>query len=604
MTFSKKGVILIKDKFFRMVTMKTLIQILTDKASVAFTECGYSGELGTVSVSDRPDLCQFQCNGAFSGAKLYHKAPRMIADDVVKRLSDDPTFSKTEVVGAGFINLNISDEFLLEHIKGMLEDADLGIPQAQKAETIVLDYGGPNIAKPLHVGHLRSAVIGESVKRIAQAVGHRTISDIHLGDWGLQIGLVIAELSERYPDWDCFKDGFNPDSFDGIPLTPEQLYEVYPFASAKSKTDEAFKQKARQITADLQKGDKVYNALRNEIVKVTTPDVRSNYQNLNVSLDLWLGESDSAGYIPTLIEKLNEKGMLYESDGALVANVSQSDDKVEIPPIIIVKSDGSYIYATTDLATLIQRQEDFDPDEVWYVVDARQSLHFTQVFRCAKKAEIVGDDTKLVHIGYGTMNGSDGKPYKTRDGGVMRLSDFYNTVYNAALERISDSKFSRDEEKEDIARKITVAAIKFGDLINYCMKDYVFDIDRFLAPDGKTGSFLLYTVARVNSLFYKTEFDYSFDSKEIYTDVERELLIKIALSPEAYLLAFREKAPSVICENAYQLASQFSKFYHDNHILTEENPDKRKAWLNVCFALKSVLEKQLDVLGIESVDLM
>lgn len=583
----------------------SITKILTDKLSAAFAECGYSAELGTVVTSDRPDLCQFQCNGAFAGAKLYHKAPRMIAADAAAKLEGDADLEKVEVVGAGFINITVSDEFLLGYVKQALADENLGIPQAEKPETVVLDYGGPNVAKPLHIGHLRSAVIGEALKRLVRATGRKTISDVHLGDWGLQMGLVMAELQERHPEWACFAKDFDAENFAGVDLDAESLNVIYPFASAKSKENDDFKQKARAVTAKLQKGDPGYTALWREIIRISVADMKKNYENLNVDFDYWYGESDAEKYVPELLDVLNEKGLLHESQGAMVVDVAEESDKITIPPVIIKKSDNSNIYATTDLATLIQREHDFKPDQIWYIVDARQGLHFTQVFRCAKKAGLVPEEVTLAHIGYGTMNGADGKPYKTREGGVMRLADFYNTVYEAALERVSASNFSKDADREDIARKITVATIKFGDLVNYCMKDYVFDMDKFMAPDGKTGSFLLYTIARINSILKKAEgAGEQFDSSAVYTDSERDLLLKISLSGEAFALAYREKAPSVICENAYQLASAFSKFYHDNHILTEEDADKKRAWLNICAAVRTVLEKHLDVLGIEPVEMM
>lgn len=583
----------------------SITKILTDKLSAAFAECGYSAELGTVVTSDRPDLCQFQCNGAFAGAKLYHKAPRMIAADAAAKLEGDADLEKVEVVGAGFINITVSDEFLLGYVKQALSDENLGIPQAEKPETVVLDYGGPNVAKPLHIGHLRSAVIGEALKRLVRATGRKTISDVHLGDWGLQMGLVMAELQERHPEWACFAEDFDAENFAGVNLDAESLNVIYPFASAKSKENDDFKQKARAVTAKLQKGDPGYTALWREIIRISVADMKKNYENLNVDFDYWYGESDAEKYVPELLDVLNEKGLLHESQGAMVVDVAEESDKITIPPVIIKKSDNSNIYATTDLATLIQREHDFKPDQIWYIVDARQGLHFTQVFRCAKKAGLVPEEVTLAHIGYGTMNGADGKPYKTREGGVMRLADFYNTVYEAALERVSASNFSKDADREDIARKITVATIKFGDLVNYCMKDYVFDMDKFMAPDGKTGSFLLYTIARINSILKKAEgAGEQFDSAAVYTDSERDLLLKISLSGEAFALAYREKAPSVICENAYQLASAFSKFYHDNHILTEEDADKKRAWLNICAAVRTVLEKHLDVLGIEPVEMM
>jgi arginyl-tRNA synthetase len=462
----------------------------------------------------------------------------------------------------------------------------------------------------LHIGHLRSAVIGESLKRLAKATGRKTVSDVHLGDWGLQMGLVIAGLEERHPEWSCFSESFDPDNFEGMNIGAEELNEIYPAASQKSKEDEDFKLKARSITAELQKGNPAYMALWKEIIRVSVADIKRNYEKLNVDFDLWYGESDAEQYVDGLVSLLTEKGLLHESEGAMVVDVAEETDKITIPPVIIKKSDNSNIYATTDLATLIQRERDYSPDEIWYVVDSRQSLHFTQVFRCAKKAGIIPDGSKAEHLGFGTMNGSDGKPYKTRDGGVMKLSDFYNTVYEAAYSRVSESNFSKDADREEISRRITVATIKFGDLINHRMKDYVFDLDKFMAADGKTGSFLLYTIARVNSILKKSgeaetvEREEKFNSAGIYTDTERDLLLKLALSGEAFSLAYREKAPNIVCENAYQLASSFSKFYHDNHILTEEDKDKKKAWINLCVAAKTVLEKHLDILGIEPVEMM
>ena len=583
--------------------MKALTQILTEKLSAAFEACGYSAELGTVVTSDRPDLCQFQCNGAFAGAKLYKKAPRMIAQEAADKLADDDSFTKIEVVGAGFINMDVSDKLLLSYVKDVLSDENLGIPQAEKPETIVLDYGGPNVAKPLHIGHLRSAVIGESLKRLAAATGRKTIADVHLGDWGLQIGLVIAELKERHPDWECFKEGFDPASFSGMPLTVDELNEVYPFASAKSKENDEFKAKAKAVTAELQKGAPAYIALWKEIIKISVADIKSNYDKLNVSFDYWYGESDAEKFVPELLDILNSKGLMYESQGAMVVDVAEDSDKVTIPPVIIKKSDDSNIYATTDLATIIQRTKEWKPDMIWYVVDSRQSLHFTQVFRCAKKANIVSDECSLEHLGFGTMNGTDGKPYKTREGGVMRLEVLYDMVYDYAKGMVDKSTHSAEEDKADIARRVAVAAIKFGDLINHRAKDYIFDLDKFMAAEGKTGSFLLYSVARVNSILNKTGGSDCFDSDNIYSDSERAMLLGIAMSGEAFGLAFRDRAPNIVCENAYKLAELFAKFYHENHIVDEPDENKKRAWINICAAVKTMLEKHLDILGIETVEL-
>ena len=583
--------------------MKTLTGLLNEKLEAAFEKCGYSKELAIVTVSDRPDLCQFQCNGAFGGAKLYHKAPRMIAEDVAAVLREDEDLAKAEIAGAGFINIDISDKLLLEFIEQVYTDANTGVPQAEKPETIVLDYGGPNVAKPLHIGHLRAAVIGEALKRLVRATGRKAIADVHLGDWGLQMGLVMAELEERHPDWECFGDSFDPENCGEFPLTVDEMNEVYPFASAKSKENEEFKEKAKDLTVKMQNGDPRYEYLGREITKISLPDIKKNYENLNVDFDYWYGESDASKYEAELVETLEKKGLLYESEGAMVVDVAKDDDKITVPPVIIKKSDGSSIYATTDLATIVQREKDFAPQGIWYVVDQRQGLHFTQVFRCAEKAGILGE-TVPEHLGFGTMNGTDGKPYKTRDGGVMKLELLYKTVYDAAMERVKESKFSADEDKADVARKIAVATIKFGDLINHRAKDYIFDLDKFMAADGKTGSFLLYTVARINSILKKTDKSGITAASGVFTDSERDLLLKIALSGEAYALAFKDRAPNIVCENAYQLASSFSKFYHDNHILTEEDEQKKNAWLRACVVLRKVLEKHLDILGIESVDLM
>ncbi len=583
--------------------MKTLTDLLNRKLEAAFEKCGYSKELAFATVSDRPDLCQFQCNGAFGGAKLYHKAPRMIAEDVAAALREDEDLAKVEIAGAGFINIDVSDKLLLDFVEQVFADDKTGVPQCEKPETIVLDYGGPNVAKPLHIGHLRAAVIGEALKRLVRATGRTAVADVHLGDWGLQMGLVMAELEERHPDWECFSEGFDPENCGEFPLTVDEMNEVYPFASAKSKENEQFKEKAKDLTVRMQNGDPRYEYLGREITKISLPDIKKNYENLNVDFDYWYGESDASRYEDELVETLEKKGLLYESEGAMVVDVAEDDDKITVPPVIIKKSDGSSIYATTDLATIVQREKDFAPQGIWYVVDQRQGLHFTQVFRCAKKAGILGD-TVPEHLGFGTMNGTDGKPYKTRDGGVMRLELLYKTVYDAAMERVKESKFSAEEDKADVARKIAVATIKFGDLINHRAKDYIFDLDKFMAADGKTGSFLLYTVARINSILKKTDESAISAASGVFTDSERDLLLKIALSGEAYALAFKDRAPNIVCENAYQLASSFSKFYHDNHILTEEDEQKKNAWLRACVILRKVLEKHLDILGIESVDLM
>lgn len=585
--------------------MITITQVLTGIVAAAFEKCGYDSALGSVFVSDRMDLCQFQCNGAFSGAKLYRKAPFAIADEIAAVLRENLIFKAVESVKPGFINLTLTDECLLETLREVSRDDNLGIPQTEKPETIILDYGGPNIAKPLHIGHLRAAIIGEALKRLARASGYKVIGDIHLGNWGLQFGLVIAELEERNPSWKCFSPDFNPavDTVDELDV--EMLNEIYPLASKKSKADEHFKQKADRATYELQNGREGYLALWNEIMRVSVADLKRNYQNLNVDFDLWLGESDAEKYVPQLIERLEKTGLMYESDGAMVVDVAEESDTAPIPPVMIKKTNNSNIYATTDLGTIIQRQQDFAPDKLWYVVDKRQSLHFTQVFRCAKKAGLVPQSTELEHLGFGTMNGSDGKPYKTRDGGVMRLSDLIETITNAAYEKINTSAaVTSEEDRREISRKIGIAAIKFGDLINHRSKDYVFDLDKFLSFEGKTGTYLLYTVTRINSILKKVSSDGDTKLFDIYTDAERNLILTIILSGEAFRHAISEKAPNYICENAYQLAAAFSAFYRDNYIISEQDENKKATWLTLCVLTRKLLLKHLDVLGIEPVESM
>lgn len=586
--------------------MKAITQILSEFVSQAFEIAGYDPSLGVVTASDRLDLCQFQCNGAFSAAKQYHKAPFIVAEQVAEVLKSDGIFSKVEVAKPGFLNLTLKDSYLLEHANAIAADPNLGIPMADKPSTIVLDYGGPNVAKPLHIGHLRSAIIGESIKRIARAAGHKVIGDIHLGDWGLQIGLVITELQVRYPEWRCFAADFDPAADEIAPLNTALLSEVYPFASKKSKTDEEYAKKAHQATYELQNGRPGYIALWKEILRVSIEDMKGNYEKLGVTFDLWYGESTADRYVPRLMNILAEKNLLTESDGALIVEVADPEDKAPMPPVIVRKSDHSSNYATTDLATIIQREEDFHPDKIWYVVDNRQELHFTQVFRCAKKAGLVPPRTELEFLGFGTMNGADGKPYKTRDGGIMKLEDMIATVIAGAQEKLEASNFVDKADYQDIARKVGVAAIKFGDLINQRSKDYVFDLSKFFSFEGKTGTYLLYTITRINSILKKAgvPVNQPLPLTGVYTDSERELLLKILMGGDVFQRALAEKAPNYLCENAYQLANSFSKFYHDNHIIDEPDKGKKQSWLALISLVRQVLCKHLDLLGIEAVEHM
>lgn len=584
--------------------MKKLTSRLTEIVAAAFEKCGYDPALGGVSVSDRMDLCQFQCNGALSGAKIYHKAPIMIARDVVSALSDCDIM-KVEAVAPGFINITLTDGYLVDVLNETSSDPNLGVPQCEKPETVVIDYGGPNVAKELHIGHLRSAIIGESLKRIARATGRTVIGDVHFGDWGTPYGLTIAEYKVRHPDWPCFKEDYDPEK-DVIPEIDEaEMNKIYPYASAKSKEDEEFKTASRQTVVDLQNRKPGIYDLWKKIKDVSVSSVKRVYSRLSVDFDYWYGESDADVYTPELVDILSKKGLLYESEGAQVVDVSEEGDKITVPPIIVKKSDNSSIYATWDLATIIQRERDFKPQRIWYLTDKRQSLHFLQVFRCAKKAGLVPESTELRHLGFGAITGPDGKPYKTRDGGVMQLSALIDTVEEAALEKLKDSEYISGD-RADIAHKIGIAALKFGDLSNQPTKDYIFDIDKFLSFDGKTGTYLLYTVTRINSILKRADIDPDERPKieKLYSDGERELALLLALCGESYEKAFAEMAPSAICESAYNIAASFSKFYHDNRILTEEDTEKRESWLALSALTRSVLVKLLDSLAIETVENM
>lgn len=573
--------------------MKSITYQLSEILGKAFTKAGYEAKYGQAVISDRPDLCQFQCNGALPNAKLFKKSPMVIANEVVSFLADDEMIEKVEVAAPGFINIILSDKYLVGYLTQVFNDPHLGIPQAEQNEVILLDYGNPNVAKPLHVGHLRSAVIGESLKRIITATGRTAIGDVHLGDWGLPMGLVLAELDERYGT--------------EIPtLTAELLNEIYPYASKKSKTDNAFLEKARTFTAQLQKKEPHLTETWKKMTKLSVDDIKTIYDRLNTTFDYWYGESDSSEYVPELLSILKDKKLLKDSEGAKVVTVAEDDDKNTVPPVIIIKSNGSEGYATTDMATIIQRQRDFNPDKIWYLVDRRQNLHFTQVFRAAKKAELVPGNTELTHLCFGTVNGKDGKPFKTRDGGVMQLSELLDSVTEYAYQKMKSSSITDEHKRRENAEKIGIAAIKFGDLINHYSKDCVFDIDKFMASEGKTGVYLLYVIARINSILRKIPSSDLTEKKinGIYSDSERDLVMVLVLSGNAFVNAYNEKAPSFVCENAYKIAVAFSKFYHENHIINEDDADKKQSWLTLCKITKQMLEKHLYVLGIESVDRM
>ena len=483
--------------------MKTLLELITIEMKKAFNEAGYDEKYAKVSLSNRPDLCEYQCNGAMAAAKEYHKAPFMIADDVVAHLENCKCLSMAESVKPGFINLKTSPDFVASYLNDMADDAKLGVEEVETPKTIMIDYGGPNVAKPLHVGHLRSAIIGESVKRITRFKGNKVIGDIHLGDWGYQMGLIITELKKRKPELPYFDDNFTGEYPKEAPFTISELEEIYPTASGYAKEHDDYREEALQATFLLQNGKPGYRAIWNHIMNVSVTDLKKNYENLNVSFDLWKGESDAQEFIPGMVDRLKSEGYAHLDEGALVVDVKEETDKKEIPPCMILKSDGAALYDTTDLATLVQREREYNPDEVIYVVDKRQELHFIQVFRCAKKTGIVSEDTELKFLGFGTMNGKDGKPFKTREGGVMRLENLIREINEEMYKKIMDNRTVSEEEARQTAKTVGMAAIKYGDLSNQASKDYIFDVDRFTSFEGNTGPYILYTIVRIKSILNK-----------------------------------------------------------------------------------------------------
>ena len=588
--------------------MKRISDFIAEELAAAFEAAGYDRNYAKVTLSNRPDLCEYQCNGAMAGAKAYHKAPIMIAQDVVAKLEGSGCFCDVQAVNPGFINLKLDERFVADYLDEMETDEDLGLNKTDNPKMIVIDYGGPNVAKPLHVGHLRSAIIGESVKRIARKMGHNVLGDIHLGDWGYQMGLIITELKERKPELPYFDENFKGEYPAEAPFTISELEEIYPTASGKAKEDEEYRERALHATYLLQNGHKGYTAIWNHIMHVSVNDLKKNYANLNVDFDLWKGESDAQAYIPDMIERLKKEGFAHVDDGALVIDVQEELDTKEIPPCMIQKSDGASLYGTTDLATLVQRVEDYHPDKVIYVVDKRQELHFVQVFRAAKKTGIVPSETELKFLGFGTMNGKDGKPFKTREGGVMRLENLIAEIQEEMYKKITDNRTVEEEEAKNTAKTVGMAAIKYGDLSNQASKDYVFDVDRFTSFEGNTGPYILYTIVRIKSILNK----YQEEGKAVTGlkvnqqsgESEKALMLALVKYNEMMENAYEELAPHKICAYIYDLANAFNHFYHETKILAEENEAKKQGYIALLILTKKVLESCIDVLGFEAPERM
>ncbi len=584
--------------------MKTIPELIAEELKGAFAAAGFDEKYAMVTRSNRPDLCEFQCNGAMACAKVYKKKPIDIANAVLEQAKDSTMFSEISAVMPGFINIRLNPVWLAGHIQKISEDKKFGLNEAAYPETIIVDFGGANVAKPLHVGHLRSAVIGESVQRLARYMGHRVISDVHLGDWGLQMGLIITELQERKPDLVYFDQDYSGDFPEEAPFTISELEDIYPAASKKSKEDEAFAERAHQATLKLQQGYAPYRALWRHIMNVSLKDLKKNYDNLNVHFDLWKGESDADPYIPALIQDFIDKGLAYESNGALVVDIAEEGDSREYPPCIIRKSDGAALYATSDLATLVQREQDYQPDRYIYVVDKRQELHFIQVFRAAKKAGIVPQETKMIFLGFGTMNGKDGGPFKTREGGVMRLEYLIRDINEAVCEKIREKDKVPEEEIEETSRKVALAAVKYGDLSNQATKDYVFDIDRFTSFEGNTGPHIQYMVVRIKSILARyAEEKGSLPDLRIRTagsDSEKKLMLSLSRFGETIESAFAETAPHRVCQYMAETADAFNDFYLENKILAEPDEEKKAGFISLIRLTGMILDTCMDLLGIES----
>ena len=594
--------------------MKTLIDLITEQVTNAFTGQGYDAKYGKVTLSNRPDLCEYQCNGAMAAAKEYKCAPFMISDKIAQALAENELFESVESVKPGFINMKVSPAYLAKYVSDMKADEGrFGCDKAAHPKTIIVDYGGANVAKPLHVGHLRSAVIGESIKRIGKFMGHHMIGDVHLGDWGLQMGLIIVELKERKPDLVYYDESYTGEYPKEAPFTISELEDIYPTASKKSKEDEAFREAAMEATSQLQAGRRGYRALLAHILDVSVTDLKKNYDNLKVSFELWKGESDAQPYIPDMVQMMKDKGFAYMSEGALVVDVKEDTDTKEIPPCIILKSDGASLYSTTDLATIVMRMQDYNPDAIIYLTDQRQSMHFVQVFRCARKTGLVGPDVELTHIGFGTMNGKDGKPFKTRDGGVMRLEYLLDEINEEMLKKITQNQKEKEnldiseEEAKQTAKTVALAAVKYGDLSNQASKDYCFDIERFTSFEGNTGPYILYTIVRIKSILKK------YTAKNLLPDApilgahsasEKNLMLVLSRFNAMMENAYEEKAPHKICAYIYELANAFNGFYHETKILSEEDFKVQASYIGLLVLTKNILETCIDVLGFSAPDRM
>lgn len=588
--------------------MQSLEKQLNEKITKAFAAAGIPADHAAVKMSDRPELADYQCNGAMAAAKAMHMAPRDIAANAAASFDGSDLCENLEIAGPGFINIKIKPAALAAMTTQMLADDRQGVEEIQTPKKIIVDYGGPNVAKPLHVGHLRAAIIGEAVKRMLRFAGHEVVGDIHMGDWGYQMGLIIASMEEESPEYPYFSDQKNMP--ENPPFTLSDLERIYPEASARAKQDEPFRERALEATHQLQSGRPGYRALWRHIMELSVADLKRNYANLNVHFDWWKGESDVQDLIAPMAADLKEKGFAYVDDGALIVDVAEPEDKKEVPPCMILKSDGSALYATTDLATLLDREKSFRPDQVIYVVDKRQGMHFTQVFRCAKKTGVVPQETELDFLGFGTMNGEDGQPYKTREGGVMRLADLIAQINDYMYEKVIENNTVTEDEARSTAQVIALAALKYGDLSNQASKDYIFSIERFASFDGNTGPYLLYTIVRIKSILEKyavgcgPEMNTPAQTNMPESESERALMLELVRFPDVITDSCEALAPHRICAYLYALAGKFNAFYRDVKILSEPDDQKKSGYIALLKLTQKVMERGIDLLGFEAPDRM
>ena len=552
-----------------------------------------------------PDMGDFQCNISLSLAKEYKKSPIQIANEIVDNIESKGIINRFSVTHPGFINFFVEKNTLDRYLKISYENLYKNIQYSNKK--VLVDYGGANVAKPLHVGHLRSATIGESIKRICEYIGNKTIGDVHLGDWGLQMGMIISELEIRNPDWIYFDLNYKGEYPSEPPISIKDLETLYPEANAKAKSNENFMMRAKQATYELQNGRKGYIELWKHIVNVSKKDLRKNYNKLNTKFDLWLGESDTQKYYDSVINNIVEKGLAKESQGALVVDISRPDDVNEIPPFILRKTDGSVLYSTTDLATVVQREKEFDVDRIIYVVDKRQEMHFTQLFRCVDKTAITNKKIEFDFVGFGTMNGKDGKPYKTRDGGVMKLKTLIDETKKKAKEKLLSNNKQYDylslTQKKNIVNKVAISALKFADLSIYRSKDYNFDLDKFCSFEGKTGPYLLYTITRANSILKKA----NYNKRKMYFNskyYDSNFSLQILMFNNYVIRSYQELSPNIICDYAYKIANKFNSFYDSCNIIKEDNQEKRMALLSFTNYVMKILRKSMYLLGIKTLNKM